>query len=102
PPLDQPEVARPSPALAGADSSGASRAVSASVRSNAHPAVRWAKKLLHLPQLVLKKGGADPVDGAALVAAVQRLFELEVAEPGAAPPSEAEAEPSSPGKVAGS
>ncbi|MEO5770388.1 MAG: glutamyl-tRNA reductase [Polyangia bacterium] len=63
-----------------------------------------AKKLLHLPQLVLKKGGADPVDGAVLVAAVQRLFELEVAEPGAAPPAEAEAEaePSSPGKVAGS
>ncbi|MES1172263.1 MAG: glutamyl-tRNA reductase [Bacteroidota bacterium] len=43
-----------------------------------------AKKLLHAPQVVLKKGGADPVDGAALVAAVQRLFELEVAEPGGA------------------
>jgi glutamyl-tRNA reductase len=41
-----------------------------------------AKKLLHVPQVVLKKGGADPVDGAALVASVQRLFELEVAETG--------------------
>jgi glutamyl-tRNA reductase len=39
-----------------------------------------AKKLLHTPQVVLKKGGADPVDGAALVAAVQRLFELNVAD----------------------
>jgi glutamyl-tRNA reductase len=43
-----------------------------------------AKKLLHTPQVVLKRGGADPVDGAALVAAAQRLFELEVLEPGAA------------------
>ena len=43
-----------------------------------------AKRLLHTPQVALKKGGADPIDGAALVAAVQRLFELQVAEPGAA------------------
>lgn len=42
-----------------------------------------AKKLLHTPQVVLRKGGADPVDGAALVAAAQRLFDLDVAEPGA-------------------
>ena len=42
-----------------------------------------AKKLLHTPQVVLKKGGADPVDGAALVASVQRLFDLQVPEPGA-------------------
>lgn len=37
-----------------------------------------AKKLLHGPQVALKKGGADPVDGAALIAAVQRLFDLEI------------------------
>lgn len=43
-----------------------------------------AKKLLHTPQVVLKRGGADPVDGAALVASAQRLFELEVPEPGVA------------------
>lgn len=43
-----------------------------------------AKRLLHTPQVALKKGGADPIDGAALVAAAQRLFELQVAEPGAA------------------
>jgi glutamyl-tRNA reductase len=42
-----------------------------------------AKKLLHAPQIVLKKGGADPVDGDALVASVQRLFELEVNDPSA-------------------
>jgi glutamyl-tRNA reductase len=43
-----------------------------------------AKKLLHAPQIVLKKGGADPVDGDALMASVQRLFDLEVADPSAA------------------
>jgi len=37
-----------------------------------------AKKLLHGPQVALKKGGADPVDGAGLIAAVQRLFDLNV------------------------
>jgi glutamyl-tRNA reductase len=36
------------------------------------------KKLLHGPQIALKKGGADAVEGAALVAAVQRLFDLDV------------------------
>jgi glutamyl-tRNA reductase len=66
-----------------------------------------AKKLLHLPQVVLKKGGADPVDGAALVASVQRLFELEVADGGGAAasgttaPAESDAEASSAGKVGG-
>ena len=40
-----------------------------------------AKKLLHAPQVALKKGGADPVDGAGLVAAAQRLFNLDVPEP---------------------
>jgi hypothetical protein len=39
-----------------------------------------AKKLLHTPQVALKKGGGDPVDGALLLSAVQRLFNLEVAE----------------------
>jgi glutamyl-tRNA reductase len=41
-----------------------------------------AKKLLHGPQVALKKGGADAVEGAALIAAVQRLFELPVDEEG--------------------
>jgi glutamyl-tRNA reductase len=55
-----------------------------------------AKKLLHAPQIVLKKGGADPVDGAGLVASVQRLFELEVPEPGVAvdEPEKVESQPS--------
>ena len=35
-----------------------------------------AKKVLHGPQVALKKGGADAVEGAALIAAVQRLFDL--------------------------
>jgi len=35
-----------------------------------------AKKILHAPQVALKKGGADPLEGAALVAAAERLFEL--------------------------
>jgi glutamyl-tRNA reductase len=52
-----------------------------------------AKKLLHTPQVVLKKGGADPVDGAALVASVQRLFELQV--PDASGEAEEPAEPGS-------
>jgi len=39
-----------------------------------------AKKVLHGPQVALKKGGADAVEGAALIAAVQRLFELPVGE----------------------
>ena len=64
-----------------------------------------AKKLLHGPQVVLKRGGADPVDGAALVASVQRLFELEVTEAtatiAAALPAEAEAETPSGDKVQG-
>ncbi len=70
-----------------------------------------AKKLLHAPQVVLKKGGADPVDGAALVASVQRLFELDVpdAQGGdrdAEANAEVEAKPAAesmqtPGKVAG-
>ncbi len=42
-----------------------------------------AKKLLHRPQVALKKGGGDPVDGASLLSAVQRLFDLEVPEGGA-------------------
>ncbi|HEY4188163.1 MAG TPA: glutamyl-tRNA reductase [Polyangia bacterium] len=42
-----------------------------------------AKKLLHRPQVALKKGGGDPVDGAALVSAAQRLFDLEVTDDGA-------------------
>jgi glutamyl-tRNA reductase len=47
------------------------------------------KKLLHEPQVALKRGGADPIEGAALVAAAQRLFNLEVPEPGALePPAE--------------
>jgi glutamyl-tRNA reductase len=60
-----------------------------------------AKKLLHVPQVVLKKGGADPIDGAALIASVQRLFELEVADatPGSA--AESDVEGSSTGKRAG-
>ena len=37
-----------------------------------------AKKILHAPQVALKKGGADPIEGAAMIAAVQRLFELKV------------------------
>ena len=37
-----------------------------------------AKKILHAPQVALKKGGADPVDGAGLLAAAQRLFDLEL------------------------
>jgi len=64
-----------------------------------------AKKLLHGPQVVLKRGGADPVDGAALVATVQRLFELEVAEPAATTaavlPAEAETDAPSADKVVG-
>ena len=39
-----------------------------------------AKKLLHNPQVALKKGGGDPVDGAILLSAVHRLFNLEVAD----------------------
>jgi len=46
-----------------------------------------AKKVLHRPQVALKKGGGDPVDGASLVSAAQRLFELEVPEDGAPPAS---------------
>ncbi|MBC8133349.1 MAG: hypothetical protein H7X95_10250, partial [Deltaproteobacteria bacterium] len=70
-----------------------------------------AKKLLHGPQVVLKKGGADPIDGAALVASVQRLFELEVADAASEPgvvgvagtaAVESDSETSSTGKVVGS
>jgi glutamyl-tRNA reductase len=43
-----------------------------------------AKKVLHGPQVALKKGGADAVEGAALIAAVQRLFELPLGEEGPA------------------
>ena len=39
-----------------------------------------AKKLLHHPQVALKKGGGDPVDGAMLLSAVHRLFNLDVAD----------------------
>jgi glutamyl-tRNA reductase len=49
-----------------------------------------AKKLLHGAQVALKKGGADPVDGAALLAAVQRLFDLEVADAGTEPAEDAQ------------
>jgi glutamyl-tRNA reductase len=47
-----------------------------------------AKKLLHAPQMALKKDGGDPVS---LVLAVQRLFELELAvvEPVAEPEDDA-------------
>jgi glutamyl-tRNA reductase len=47
-----------------------------------------AKKLLHAPQMALKKDGGDPVS---LVLAVQRLFELELAvvEPVADPEDDA-------------
>jgi glutamyl-tRNA reductase len=60
-----------------------------------------AKKMLHLPQVVLKKGGADPIDGAALVASVQRLFELEVADAAPGTGAETDAEAPSAGKRAG-
>jgi glutamyl-tRNA reductase len=40
-----------------------------------------AKKLLHGPQVVLKKGGGDPVDGPSLLSAAQRMFSLEIKEP---------------------
>jgi glutamyl-tRNA reductase len=40
-----------------------------------------AKKLLHGPQVVLKKGGGDPVDGPSLLAAAQKMFNLEIKEP---------------------
>jgi glutamyl-tRNA reductase len=48
-----------------------------------------AKKILHTPQVALKKGGADPVEGTMLVAAAERLFELSPIE---ALPGEASAE----------
>ncbi len=60
-----------------------------------------AKKLLHVPQVVLKKGGADPIDGAALVASVQRLFELEVADAAQGSVAESDVEASSAGKLGG-
>jgi glutamyl-tRNA reductase len=60
-----------------------------------------AKKMLHLPQVVLKKGGADPLDGAALLASVQRLFELEVADAAPGTGAETDAEAPSAGKRAG-
>ena len=60
-----------------------------------------AKKLLHVPQVVLKKGGADPIDGAALVASVQRLFELEVADAAPGLAAESDVEASSTGKLGG-
>jgi glutamyl-tRNA reductase len=73
-----------------------------------------AKKLLHGAQVALKKGGADPVEGAALLAAVQRLFDLEVADVDAHAHAHAHADAeaadaeagagavsASPGKVAG-
>jgi len=46
-----------------------------------------AKKLLHGPQVVLKKGGGDPVDGPSLLSAAQRMFSLEIKEPAEAGPS---------------
>ncbi|MDQ1667804.1 MAG: hypothetical protein QOH75_3835 [Actinomycetota bacterium] len=56
-PLDQPSLAGPS-----AGASGAARAVAASQRSNARPAVAWAKKVAHLGigerWLVLSVGAA--------------------------------------------
>ena len=52
-----------------------------------------AKKLLHGPQVAIKKGGADPVDGAALISVVQRLFELEIADPAEAPVADIAGEP---------
>jgi glutamyl-tRNA reductase len=56
-----------------------------------------AKKLLHNPQVALKKGGGDPVDGAILLSAVHRLFNLEVADvPVAATGADADGEATTP------
>jgi len=66
-----------------------------------------AKKLLHRPQVALKKGGGDPVEGASLVTAAQRLFELDVPEEGGpSAPAEAtdkdgQAAPAEDGRPAG-
>jgi glutamyl-tRNA reductase len=45
-----------------------------------------AKKILHGPQVALKKWGGDPVDGPSLLSAAQRLFSLEIREPATADP----------------